>query len=135
MDVEQALKDAESGRRYNDQYWAKVANTLAAEVRRLAGAVPAGHVRDEKGEDRRVLGKIPLTADGCVFGVNPGTVYHIADGEVLELEVEDETDEVAIDMTDDFELVDEDEMPTPLPPWECYSTRAAAEAAREGRGT
>lgn len=35
---------------------------------RAAAKVGEGYVRDDKGVERKVLGTLPLTADGCVVG-------------------------------------------------------------------
>lgn len=50
-------------------------------IEELASAltVPANHVRDEHGNDLRVLGTLPKTADGCVVAHNNVPVYHCDD--------------------------------------------------------
>lgn len=134
MDVEQALHMADGGPHHASE-WAEIARTLAAEVRRLQGAVPAGHVRDEKGVDRRLdmTGwsvtnphapvDIPTFADGSMWMMNE-EAYAIVDGEVHEFYCYDHTPSYTssgwVLRWGDGEIVLS----------ECYSTRAAAEAAR-----
>ena len=56
--------------------WEDIADALAAarkqgrtEGRKEADApIPPGHIKDDKGVVRRVLGTLPVTADGCVVG-------------------------------------------------------------------
>lgn len=140
MDVEQAMKEVQSAETLPlesvaGRVWAgtkyeyptaarllKAANTLAAEVRRLQSAVPAGHVRDENGVDRKVLGALPITADECVVGIGALVYEFDADDEPPQW-VEQEADHFA------HELVCNTENPVEVYA-KCYSTRAAAEAAR-----
>lgn len=91
---------------------------LQDEVRRLRGAVPSGHVRDETGADRRVLGELRTTIDGCVIGENAQVWVVMADhrdGRCLGL------GRTQLIVADDWEETDIGE---------CYSTREAADAAR-----
>jgi len=41
---------------------------------------PAGFVRDDAGVDRRVLGTLPVTADGCVAGDGARIIFPQLDG-------------------------------------------------------
>lgn len=78
---------------------------------------PDGYVLFPDGVARKVLGKIPMTADGCVYGVNPPPVFFVTPSSSI--------DELLIepsDGTSDDATVD---------PWMCYSTREAALAAKE----
>lgn len=120
MDVEQAMKWASlrtSSQGCDDQDYAAF-TTLAAEVRRLSGAVPAGCVRDDKGEDFPVLGELPLTADRCVAGRGEYDLHHPAGSTWRPVVIcayypfgHEYDPSIGFD--------------------EVYSTRAAAEAARE----
>lgn len=138
MDVEEAMKVAneqlaliDAGELATPQAKQRAAAicTLAAEVRRLSGAVPAGHVRDEKGVDVPFVGTLARTADGCILGLC-GNFYFNGGGNivaagVLALHVnEDEGNRVVVEYRD----TDGDE--DVLWATNCYSTRAAAEAAR-----
>ena len=84
--------------------------------RHIAAAltIPHGHVRDEHGVDRKVLGTLPLTEDGCVCGIG-GTIYinSIVQKQVVACEVRD---------------VRFGWLTSPV----CYSTREAALAAKVG---
>lgn len=126
MDVEQAMAWAEwaksAGSEEHMQKAARAAVTLAAEVRRLAGAVPAGHVRDEKGEDVPFVGTLPRTKDGVIVGNHAALWVNDIDAP-FSLRV-DNIGCTDVEGCDDFFEVGE-----------MYATRAAAEAAREGRGT
>lgn len=131
MDVEQAMKVADEQLALIDagelatpqaKQRAVAMATLAAEVRRLAGAVPAGHVRDEKGVDRKVLGDLPVTVDGCVIG-NKAYLWNFMPG---------------VKGRDDDKPMRVCYKPSPIMDPDAYtdgptmmwSTRAAAEAAR-----
>jgi hypothetical protein len=56
-------------------------DTLAARVKELeatlAACKEAGFI-DEKGEVRKVLGTLPVTADGCVAGIGDYLLHHTA---------------------------------------------------------
>lgn len=156
MDVEQALQLAD-GVEGSDNCYIVALQTLAAEVRRLQGAVPAGHVRDEKGVDYRIgaIGTdVPVTADGEIV-MHGDLVYH-PDDPLRELRVRDTGDVdddwgvVVKKLREGGESISDDEE---VPQWaacywyfepdtgyreewivrvsSCYATRAAAEAARE----
>lgn len=127
MDVHEALHMVDGGPHHIGE-WAEAATTLAAEVRRLAGAVPAGCVRDETGADVPFVGTLPRTADGVIVGHNADIFVRggfkadavgngVAWGPVtLDIDTgERHRTAFAFD--------------------QCYSTRAAAEAARERGGT
>lgn len=94
---------------------------------RAAAAVPAGCVRDDKGVDRKVLGTLPVTADGCVVAPN-GYVWvmppHCANPAGFGFRV--------MDISCSFFATPERDIR-----WQdCYSTREAAQAAlaaREGK--
>ena len=55
-------------------------------IQRIAEALarlsrpPAGFVRDEAGVDRRVLGTLPVTKDGCVAGDGARIIFPQPDG-------------------------------------------------------
>ena len=91
----------------------------AAIVRALQAArtPPAGHIIDDAGEVRKVLGTLPVTADGCVIGTN-ATVFGLwtpqySDGETS----------VTCSKTSGVVCA----------PHACWSTRKAAEAAKEAQ--
>jgi len=84
-----------------------------------ARKAPEGHVIDDRGVVRKVLGTLPITADGRVLG-SGGVVYINDVGDITGL-VSDQigaTEEVGGDVA--FWSADE-----------CYSTREAAEPAKE----
>lgn len=118
---------------------------------------PPGHIIDDQGNVRKVLGTLPVTRDGCVVDYET-TVYAIDHGEIIELhavpyglvcqqsfggdgaEMDDALEECGFPASDDvlewvgsYSYYEED---TGASEWflaplsECYSTRAAAEAAR-----
>lgn len=97
---------------------ASIVTDIAATLTRLSRP-PAGHIRDDAGVDRRVLGLLPVTKDGCV----------LCPGEVV----------WAVSQGDYVREVSLDEMVWPAKgmrthTWsvrDCYSTREAAEAAAE----
>lgn len=146
MDVEQAMAYAEWAKSVGSvDLMAKPVRavvTLAAEVRRLQGAVPAGCVRDDKGVDRQVVGPLPITRDGVVVCVGC-EVFHPQQDQAFHLSV------MAHDGgedTEEFPIPNDCEYVGHYSYWEgdtgystyetydirqCYSTRAAAEAARE----
>ena len=78
----------------------------------------AGFLTPE-GEARKVLGKLPLTADGCVFGVDAPTVYAIYSDKVVGAACSAESNPCDECGNDNL-----------FSAFECYSTREAAEAAR-----
>lgn len=73
-----------------------------------------GHIIDEHGVERRVLGTLPLTADGCVIGDDCTIFIH---DEVVNSEVF----RSPRGREDDWQ---------PYMPRKAFSTREAAEAAR-----
>lgn len=125
MDVDKALAMAdliEHGGKPDATAAKNTIRTLAAEVRRLQGAVPAGHVRDEKGVDVPFVGTLPRTADGVIVG-HGATVYVNDMSEVYQGRADCAAYAWFV---------------TPPPQdgfrrayCKCYSTRGAAEAARE----
>ena len=80
----------------------------------------AGFLTPE-GEARKVLGKLPLTADGYVFGVDAPTVYAIYRDKVVGAACSAESNPCDECGNDNL-----------FSAFECYSTREAAEAARKG---
>ncbi len=50
----------------------------AARRLRAAAGVQEGYIRDDKGVARKVLGTLPMTADGCVVGFN-SVIWHCDD--------------------------------------------------------
>lgn len=101
----------------------------AAIVRALQQArkVPHGHIIDDQGVVRLVLGTFVLTADGCVWA-HGGKVYWHEDPH--EESLENINDDIAF-----FEEHGTDADGEVCGKWEkvsqCYSTREAAEAAKE----
>ena len=90
-----------------------------AESLRAAHRVPEGCVRTADGVDRKVLGTLPITADGCVPGLGASVSWpgygeeYVYDGHVR------------------YSLVWAASIPveSSTPVRDCYSTREAAEAA------
>lgn len=146
MDVEQAMLYANrTVSQVRDPQALEVVRTLAAEVRRLSGAVPAGCVRDEAGADVPFVGTLPRTADNVIVG-HGATIHHparfrcndknhtLVEGPSFTMVLAEDAD------------ADRDATRPPFVAWggpqhdcagieECYSTRAAAEAARERSNT
>lgn len=87
-----------------------------AQALRAARRVPEGYVR-EGDVDRKVLGTLPLTADGCVVG-DDCTLF--ADGENFNAEL--------------FRSPSERRGWHPFNPFKAWSSQAAAEAAKGGGG-
>ena len=102
-----------------------IANALLA-----ASKPPPGHIIDENGV-RKVLGTLPLTADGCVAIPFISVVYH-PEHPSRSLDVDVCNDEVIGQVSvpsSDGEFVEWHEYAI----GDCYSTREAAEAAREAK--
>lgn len=99
-------------------WWMDLPESLATALRDAA-RVPEGCVRTADGVDRKVLGTLPLTADGCV--VMPGEMVYVPDYAFAWTLQPEQTVAVATQDSDGY--------------WrdmvvgECYSTREAAEAA------
>jgi len=107
---------------YKEQYEAMLAlalenderiGELQAENERMRAE--AGHIIDETGTKRRVLGTLLLTGDGCVIGHKCELWYALPVGAATEI--------VSMDHQNYIQ---------PYQP--AYSTRAAAEAAERGVG-
>lgn len=101
----------------NDLALAKEWRLISARLR--AQDIPPGHVIDDKGVVRKVLGTLHLTADKCiacqdavVWHPTNGACYPVLDGLNMAAKVYGGS--------------------TLVPASECYSTREAAEAARKG---
>lgn len=102
-----------------------------------ASRPPAGFVRDEHGVDRRVLGTLPVTADGCVVGVRDEydeagevvctTCGQMHDPKDIHLWHPDFDDPGHL--CSDFQFVGFTDRPT----IQFYSTREGAEAAKAAR--
>lgn len=88
--------------------------------------VPDGHVRLPSGEDVKVLGTLPMTADGCVVG-NKAYLWNVVPGS--KGRDDDKPMRVCYKQSP---IMDPDEYTDG--PMEMYSTRAAAESARAGGG-
>ena len=88
-----------------------------------ARTVPDGHIR-EGVTDRKVLGTLPVTADGCVVGTD--AVLHHPDAEGPSFEINYEPFFDVIDLSQEG-----DQIGGTRPVGECYSTEAAAEEARK----
>lgn len=85
-----------------------------------AASVGKGCMRDEHGVERKVLGTLPLTADGCVAGIGAEVYYENNGGNI-----------VSLPLGYRLEISD-------TPEWDgheyMYSTLEAAQAARGGNG-
>lgn len=128
MTVEEALNRIQGYTRIEGEPWPMTAaRTLAAEVRRLSGAVPAGCVRDDKGVDFPVLGELPLTADRCVIG-KKAYLWNFMPG--AKGRDDDKPMRVCYKPSPIMDPDAYTDGPTMM-----WSTRAAAEAARERGGT
>lgn len=99
-----------------------VFQSAIADALRAAATVPEGYVRVGM-EDRRLLGTLPMTADGCVAG-DEATVW-------IDLPEKTWYRGKAYTST----MVWQTDGPSAcVNVWDCYSTREAAEAAREKGG-
>lgn len=107
----------------------------------MAKKAPPGHIIDEHGYERRVLGTLPLTADGCVAAPKMNTWRRCADKSivalgVLSIEINDSGHPSDIHESERWLVLvrdgDGDEYKVFL--GDCYSTREAAEAASEKGG-
>jgi len=94
------------------------AKLAAYEAGKAASRPPAGHIMEADGTIRKVLGTLPVTADGCVCG------------ELVPLWVWTDDDGLQPDNSDRLFLADYNGHPVEY----CYSTREAAEAARAAKG-
>lgn len=88
---------------------------------------PPGHIIDDQGVVRRVLGTLVLTADGCVWAHGAKVYWH---EDPHEQSLENINDDIAF-----FEEHGTDADGEVCGTWEkvsqCYSTRESAEAAKE----
>ena len=91
-----------------------IAAAIQAERDRLNP--PADHVRLPDGRDVKVLGTLPMTADGYVVGADATIYWSNGAGFIHEMCVDDR-----LNVTNGMLAIAGD----------CYSTRAAAESARE----
>jgi len=80
----------------------------------------AEHIIDENAVKRRVLGTLPLTADGCVFGLGDPEVFAIHGGSVVRAACVHDPEACGDDGYGD-------DASDCFAPSECYSTREAAE--------
>ena len=85
--------------------------------------IPDNHVRGPDGVDRRVLGKLPMTADGCVAGVE-----HTGSGEPMTPVYHPDFDSPGELNFDWLFVGGTDRLVSQF-----YSTREAALAARTGK--
>ena len=105
--------------------WMREKITEAIQAERDARP-PKGHVLTDDGVARRVLGELPVTADGCVIGrrVSVFSVYWSYPGsDVAEVCYDSELWRVHGPRTQSFDAST------------CYSTREAAEAAKNKETT
>ena len=76
---------------------------------------PAGHIIDDAGVVRKVLGTLPVTADGVVVGTSARVWFNAYGGtQIISAVIEDSRKGWL------------------MSPW-CWSTKEAAEAAKEGK--
>jgi len=127
MTLEEALSMVDGGPHHIGE-WAQAATILAAEVRRLQAEnarlrPEAGHVIDENGVKRRVLGTLPLTADGCVVIDQP--VYHPTFGQMYVWKDGKGTWRAKGWLSDYKQAA---------PLTDCYASHDAAKEARNGEG-
>lgn len=117
------MTPAERAKQIVDENTAAGSARLDRLVDAIAAAltVPANHVRDEHGNDMRVLGTLPKTADGVIVG-DCATVW-ITEGP------DEPIASVSLDKCG-YSCSIEGFWPIE----ECYSTRAAALAAKNGGG-
>jgi len=96
-----------------------------AKVIRNEATPPPGCVRLPDGRDVKVLGELPMTADGCVFGINATAVYSFfppQSGQVVRVAAQSDPEPCSECGADDFYAARE-----------CYSSKEAAEAARSSK--
>jgi len=88
---------------------------------------PPGHIIDDQGNVRKVLGTLPVTADGCVVGHGVKLYWCEEPYEISHYETDFDGVWFEDHATDYYgEAVGKDE-----PISKCYSTKEAAEAAAE----
>lgn len=97
-----------------DYPYRKTLAECVAQALSAAATAPAGNVIDDKGVVRRVLGTLPVTADGCVIGQHADVWFTDDDGVIRNAEV---TPPVADSGESSYFLYGHD----------CYSTRESAE--------
>lgn len=95
-----------------------IVRQLSAELTRRM-TPPEGHVRLPDGKDVKVLGTLPMTADGVVVGEGASPLWIWTDDDGLQ---NDGTSRLHLDHYDDY------------PVEYAYSTHEAAEAARAKEG-
>ena len=84
-------------------------------------AAPTGHILDDQGVVRKMLGSLPLTADGCVVGHGADLFYPF--------------DTTSVDRVRYKSYVNGmGSIESAMPPQSMYSTREAAEAAVAAKG-
>jgi hypothetical protein len=88
---------------------------------------PPGHIIDDQGNVRKVLGTLPITADGCVIAHDPPAMYMVGEKgwkRPAPIGVVRWNSDAGV-----WSYVHANGA-GPCSPRDCYSTRAAAEAAR-----
>jgi hypothetical protein len=106
----------------NNEGIADVQDQVSAMIE-LATRPPAGHIMEHDGTVRKVLGTLPVTADGCV-ATHESILHHPSDGPCYM--VPDGHDRPAAAKVYGGALM--------VPVASCYSTREAAEAAQRAAG-
>lgn len=91
-----------------------------ARLRSLRNACESAGLLDESGNLRKILGRLSITADGCVIGEDASVWFFDDDGRITTASV------AAVE-------ADNDEDRYHLYGHDCYSTREAAERAAKER--
>jgi len=116
-----ALQDAEAinaaVKRATEDLRARV-----AELEKIEAEAKAAGMIGPNGRVRKVLGRLPLTADGCIFGIDAPLVYAIYNGKVVGAACSAESNPCDVCGNDNLYIASE-----------VYSTREAAEAARAAK--
>ena len=82
--------------------------------------IPANHIRTPDGKDVKVLGEIPLTADGCLVGMHAKLHYFEEPYEQSHYPTDDSA------FFDDIAFMNDEVVGGSVPFAKCFSTREAA---------
>lgn len=107
--------------------WEDIAAALASERAKFAAFA------DEKGEPRKVLGTLPVTADGCIVGADENVLWFVdrhahKDTVTGKYQSQVKAATWSVDRGR-FEFIDRDGWGDGCYPSECYSTKEAATSA------
>jgi hypothetical protein len=118
---------------HDDAKWERLqdAITTALDAKDAAARPPAGHIMESDGTVRKVLGTLPVTADGAVAAA-PARVYEPYT--CAELIINKHITTPGFPVIVVMDGVHRVQRYDPIPIGCCYSTREAAEAAQRAAG-